>query len=161
MKKALFLLMLLAAAWALSACAPARGAMRDGYYTAEFSDFDQFGWKEFVTMYVNNNRIVSVDYDARNASGFVKSWDMAFMRAMRAQDGTYPNRYARGYAAMLLDYQNAEDIDALSGATYSCETFRALAAAAIDKAQAGDRTVALVERPSRAAQEPTGAGDSP
>ena len=50
--------------------------MQDGYYTAEAAEYSH-GWKEYVTICVMENQIVSVEYNAKNASGFIKSWDMA------------------------------------------------------------------------------------
>ena len=121
--------------------------MRDGYYTAETRGFDLYGWKEIVSIYVNNNKIVTVEYKAENASGFIKSWDMDYMRTMNAASGTYPNKYSRIYAADLLETQNPAKVDALTGATESFFVFRLLAEAAIARARAGDKEVALVDIP--------------
>ena len=37
--------------------------LKDGYYTAEMSDYSH-GWKEYVTICVMENKIVSVEYNA-------------------------------------------------------------------------------------------------
>ena len=123
------------------------GTLKDGYYTAEMSDYSH-GWKEFLTIFVRDGDIVSAEYNARNASGFIKSWDMAYMRAMNAVEGTYPNRYTRTYAAALLEKQNADEIDAVAGASTSYGTFGQLAQAVIDHAQAGDTSIAIVQSAS-------------
>jgi major membrane immunogen (membrane-anchored lipoprotein) len=136
---------LLGGVLALSSCEEAgRGPLRDGYYTAEARDFDSHGWKEFVTLGVDNGRINSVEYNAKNASGFIKSWDMDYMRAMNAADGTYPNEYTRYYGEQLLQKQDAAAVDALSGATHSYGSFNLLAGRALDKAKTGDTSVSLV-----------------
>ena len=44
--------------------------------------------------------IVSVEYNAENASGFIKSWDNAYMQTMLHTNGTYPNEYTRYYASL-------------------------------------------------------------
>ena len=116
--------------------------MTDGYYTAEMADFDEHGWKEFITIYIKDNKIISVDYEATNESGFIKSWDMDYMRVMNAADGTYPNEYVRLYSEALLNYQDPEKVQAITGATHSFHTFQALAAAALEQARAGDSEVA-------------------
>jgi major membrane immunogen (membrane-anchored lipoprotein) len=141
----------------LSACSgifsggfsPFRGGDRffDGYYTAEALFFDSYGWKEFVSVYINQGRIVTVDYDAKNASGFIKSWDMEYMRRMNASSGTYPNKYTRGYALALLNWQDPQQIDVLTGATDSYFSFKLLAAAVLNQARAGNRGVAFVAVP--------------
>lgn len=53
----------------------------DGFYTVEMSDYNN-GWKEFVTIRVSGNKIVTVEYNAKNSSGFIKSWDIPYMRNM-------------------------------------------------------------------------------
>jgi major membrane immunogen (membrane-anchored lipoprotein) len=121
--------------------------MADGYYTAAAASFDKHGWKEFVSIFVNNNRIVTVEYNARNESGFIKSWDIIYTRTMNAVNGIYPNKYTRIYASALLNRQDPGRIDALTGATDSWKIFQILAAAAIDHARAGDKKVAQVEIP--------------
>lgn len=120
-------------------------SMKDGYYYAETSDFDEHGWKEYITIYVANDTIITVDYNAKNASGFVKSWDMEYMTIMNGTDGIYPNRYTREYVEALLTLQDPYEIDAITGATHSYNTFQALAIKAIEHAYAGDESVAYVD----------------
>jgi major membrane immunogen (membrane-anchored lipoprotein) len=126
-------------------------AFRDGYYTAEMKDFDSYGWKEFISIQINNGYIVTVEYNARNISGFVKSWDPDYMRTMNASDGIYPNKYTRMYATALLSLQNVDFVEAISGATTSYYSFVRLAKAAIKQAREGSKQVALVDVP---AEEP-------
>jgi len=118
-------------------------SLQDGYYTAEEAEYYQ-GWKEFITIYVNNGRIVTADFDGRNSSGFVKSWDMDYMRIMTKTNGTYPNEYTRAYVSDLMTLQSTERIDAISGATGSYRSFKQLANAAIRQAKTGEGKVVFV-----------------
>jgi major membrane immunogen (membrane-anchored lipoprotein) len=127
----------------LVGCGKTEG-LQDGYYTAQASDF-HFGWKEYVTIIVKGGRIVSVEYNAENASGFIKSWDNAYMQTMLHSNGTYPNEYTRYYAGQLLDGQGEEEIDALSGATSSYGSFQKLEAAVLEQAKKGDSSIAIVD----------------
>jgi major membrane immunogen (membrane-anchored lipoprotein) len=136
---------LLVFALTLLSCSRESSALRDGYYTAETASFDSFGWKEFVTICVSNGKIITVEYNAKNHSGFIKSWDMDYMRRMGAVEGTYPNEYTRIYASELLARQTPDTIDAISGATESYAVFKLLAAAVIEKAKTGNTQVASVE----------------
>jgi major membrane immunogen (membrane-anchored lipoprotein) len=122
--------------------------LANGYYTAEAASFNRHGWKEYITIYVDNNNIVTVEYDAKNASGFPRSWDLDYMRVMVALEGTYPTAYGREYSMALLRLQKPEGIDALAGATESYNCFKILAATAISQARANNKDVALVELPS-------------
>jgi len=130
-----------------SACSEDAFNLHTGYYSAEAASFDSHGWKEYITIYVSDNKIVTVEYNARNASGFIKSWDLDYMRNMMAKSGTYPNEYTRAYAVSLLNWQDPDNIDAITGATHSYDSFRMLVEAAITQARAGDKQVAQVEIP--------------
>ncbi len=129
---------------ALFGCSRSRSSMQDGYFAAEMSDYAN-GWKEFVTIYVKDNQIISVEYNAKNSSGFIKSWDMAYMRNMNAKKGTYPNRYTREYGKQMIEKQSTENIDAVTGATTSYGTFKQLITAAVDMAKSGKNEMAIVE----------------
>ena len=71
MKRILALLLsLLLLVPALTACGG--GGLQDGYYTAQAAEFSH-GWKEYITIMVKGGSIVSVEYNAENASGFIRS----------------------------------------------------------------------------------------
>lgn len=118
--------------------------MQDGYYTAEAAEYSH-GWKEYVTICVMESQIVSVEYNAKNASGFIKSWDMAYMRNMNSVQGTYPNAYTRAYAAQLFKGQGENSVDMVSGASSSGRNFVELSAAVVERAKNGDTSIAVVE----------------
>ena len=128
----------------LVSCGRNGSALKDGYYSAEAAAFDEYGWKEYIAIRVSGGRIILVDYNAFNPSGFIKSWDMDYMREMNATDGTYPNAYTRHYARLFLEYQGIEGIDALSGASHSYPVFSALARAVLKNAREGNSKTALV-----------------
>ncbi len=118
--------------------------LQDGYYTAQAQEFSH-GWKEYVTIMVKGGSIVSVEYNAENASGFIKSWDNAYMQNMLHSNGTYPNEYTRYYAGQLLEGQGKGQIDAISGASSSHGSFKKLAAAVLEQAKKGDSDVVIVD----------------
>ena len=127
----------------LSACG-SKTDLQDGYYTAQAAEYSH-GWKEYITIMVKGGSIVSVEYNAENASGFIKSWDNAYMQTMLHSNGTYPNEYTRYYAGQLLAGQGNGTIDALSGASSSYDSFQKLAAAVLEQARKGDSSTMLVD----------------
>lgn len=127
----------------LAACGD-KGGLQDGYYTAQADQFSH-GWKEYITIMVKGGSIVSVEYNAENASGFIKSWDNAYMQNMLHAQGTYPNEYTRNYAGQLLEGQGEEPIDGLTGATSSHGSFQKLAAAVLEQARKGDSHTVFVD----------------
>jgi major membrane immunogen (membrane-anchored lipoprotein) len=137
---------LLAVSFLLPGCNNNRltGTLVDGYYTAETNVFDVNGWKEFISIYVSGGRIVSVEYNAKNASGLIKSWDPLYMQRMDEKAGTYPTEYTRIFSSSLLNRQDPDSIDAVSGATRSYEIFKLLAKAAVQQSRRGSRQVAFV-----------------
>ena len=137
------LLSLLMTAALLTACGGQAG-LQDGYYTAQMSEFSH-GWKEYITIMVKGGSIVSVEYNAENASGFIKSWDNAYMQTMLHSNGTYPNEYTRYYARQFQEDQNADSIDALTGATSSHSSFQLLSEAVLEQARQGDSSVRVVD----------------
>ena len=118
--------------------------LQDGYYTAQVAEYNN-GWKEFITIMVKGGEIVSVEYNAENASGFIKSWDNAYMQTMLRIQGTYPNEYTRYYGSQLLGSTGEIEIDAITGATSSYQSFQKLAAAVIEQARAGDSSTIIVD----------------
>ncbi|NCE64405.1 FMN-binding protein [Pseudoflavonifractor sp. 524-17] len=137
------LLSLLLMAPLLTACGGEAG-LQDGYYTAQAAEFN-FGWKEYVTILVKGGSIISVEYNAENASGFIKSWDNAYMQTMLHSNGTYPNEYTRYYANQFLEGQGEGGIDVLTGASSSYGTFQVLAQAVLEQARRGDSSIVIVD----------------
>jgi major membrane immunogen (membrane-anchored lipoprotein) len=130
---------------ALCGCANSEIELKNGYYTAEMAGYSN-GWKEFVTVHIKDDTILSVEYNAKNQSGLLASWDMAYMRKMSVAQGTYPNHYTRAYARQVIAKQSGESIDTVAGATLSGEKFRVLIAAALDMSRQGKNDVVIVQR---------------
>ena len=144
MKRILAILVaLLLMAPLMTACGDQEG-LQDGYYTAQASEFSH-GWKEYITILVKGGSIVSVEYNAENASGFIKSWDNTYMQNMLHSNGTYPNEYTRYYANQLLEGQGEGGIDAITGATSSYGSFQILAQAVLEQARVGDSSIVFVD----------------
>lgn len=143
-KRFLTAFLVLMLVFSLSGCKKQESRLVDGFYTVEMSDYNN-GWKEFVTIRVSGNRIVTVEYNAKNSSGFIKSWDIPYMRNMLDKKGTYPNRYTRTYAANFLAAQSDVGIDAVSGASVSGGNFQKMASLLMEKAGKGDDSLGIVE----------------
>ena len=142
-KKKIMLLAAVILSLCLAGCGSEKG-MKNGYYTAEMKEYD-YGWKEYVCIFVKNDKIVSIEFNAKNPSGFIKAWDNAYMENMKPVSGTYPNEYTRLYGSRLLESQDIEAVDAVTGATSSGEHFYKLVNAAMEQAREGNSEVAVVE----------------
>lgn len=142
MKKAVAFLIMACLVAAFAGCGSGN-KMENGYYTAEMEDFSH-GWKEYVCIYVKNDKIISAEFNAKDSSGFIKAWDNEYMRNMEAGTGNYPNKYTRGYVEQLIEGQKDTEVDTLSGATQSGSNFAKLIEAAIGQAKKGDSSAAIV-----------------
>ena len=143
MKRMVTIILALLLVAVLTSCG-GEDTLQDGYYTAQAAEYSH-GWKEYITIMVKDGSIVSVEYNAENPSGFIKSWDNAYMQNMFHVNGTYPNEYTRYYAGQLLEGQGKGRIDALTGATSSHSSFQKLAEAVLEQARKGDSSIMLVD----------------
>ena len=143
MKRIVMIVLALLLVAALTSCG-GENTLQDGYYTAQAAEYSH-GGKEYITIMVKDGSIVSVEYNAENPSGFIKSWDNAYMQNMLHVNGTYPNEYTRYYAGQLLEGQGNGGIDALTGATSSHSSFQKLAEAVLEQARKGDSSIVLVD----------------
>lgn len=64
------LLVVLATACLMTGCS---SGMKDGTYKAQFKDYDDHGWKDYVSITVKDGKTTDVDYDSMNADGTKKS----------------------------------------------------------------------------------------
>ena len=119
-------------------------ALKDGFYTAEMSDFSH-GWKEYLCIMVKDDSIVYAEFNAKNKGGYIKAWDNAYMQNMASVQGTYPNEYTRKYAAQLIEAQGTDGLDTVSGASHSGSNSQKLAAAVLERAAQGNSDTAVVE----------------
>lgn len=119
-------------------------SMKDGFYTAEMSDYS-FGWKEYLCIMVKNDTIVYAEFNAKDPSGYIKAWDNAYMKNMYSVNGTYPNEYTRSYVAQLIETQNSTEVDTVTGATSSGSNFSKLSYAVIEQAKKGNPDTIIVE----------------
>lgn len=144
MMKKLRLLLLCAVLFCSCTLSGCGSGLKNGFYTAEMSDYSH-GWKEYLCILVKDDTIVYAEFNAKNASGYIKAWDNAYMENMAAVSDTYPNDYTRRYVAQLIEKQRTDGIDMISGASSSGSNFLKLAAAVIEQASKGNPDTAIVE----------------
>lgn len=119
--------------------------LQDGTYRAEFSDYDEFGWKDFVEVTVSEGQLYEVVYDAENEDGTkLKSRDEGYKTEMESFNGTYPAKYDKDLINQFLQSGSADSVDTVAGATISTNNFKTLVVAAMRNAVDGDTDVAVV-----------------
>ena len=151
MKKTLFSITLLTLLTLLfSACVSEPAApLQNGSYSVTFDDFDSTGWKAYLILHVNDQKIENVEYDYIGSSangGRLKSKDSSYAEAMLSVAGTKPELYIRQLVDSLVTHQDPDKIEVVSGATTSTKDFIRFAKLAIEAAQKGDTSPITVSQ---------------
>lgn len=105
---------------------------RDGVFTGA-SPYDAYDYKHVVTIEIEDEEIVAVDYDEIKKDGKGKQGDSEYNEEMSAA-GTSPAVAYPVYERSLLEKQNMMEVDSVSGASYSLFRFRYAIAMALMKA---------------------------
>ncbi|WP_033829135.1 extracellular electron transfer flavoprotein PplA [Bacillus andreraoultii] len=123
----------------------AGGALKDGTYSLSEKDFDDNGWKVQFDMTVKDGKIAESNYNYVNADGKLKSEDKDYQKAMVEKSGTGPADYIPELNDQLVNKQNASQVEVVSGATHSSESFINYAQQLIQAAQKGDTTAIEID----------------
>jgi major membrane immunogen (membrane-anchored lipoprotein) len=131
----------------LNACQTQQNKLQDGYFTAKNLNYDKNGWQEYLTIFVNDGIITTVEFNAQNNSGFLRSWDMDYISEEHERTGVNPNYYPRLYASYLIALQDPSRIQSITGGRRTHEIFINLAKAAINQSLIGDLKIIEVDIP--------------
>lgn len=146
LKKKRYLAICVTAVLAMFMFTGCSGGMKDGTYRAEYKDFDDHGWKDYVSITVSDGKITEVDYDSVNDDGKKKSEDEAYREQMEPVSKTYPAKFYKELEDQLVDKQDLKKVDAVAGATNSSNDFKVLGMEALKAAKSGKTDTAVVER---------------
>lgn len=96
--------------------------LKDGTYKGS-TPYDDYGYKHEVKFKMKAGKMVSIDYDEVHRDGHAKQNDHVYGIRM-LQSGTTPSIAYPEYESGMLEKQNFNQIDAVSGATYSLYRFK-------------------------------------
>jgi major membrane immunogen (membrane-anchored lipoprotein) len=116
-------------------------------------DFDADGWKDYLTIFINNGLITTAEFNAINENGLLRSWDMDYLSRIHIKGQLNPNHYPRQYCSFLINLQDPGKVRPLEGGRRSHEIFVLLSKAAISYSRLGVNDIALVEIPARTASQ--------
>lgn len=105
-------------------------AWQDGTYDAQ-SDPDERGWMSQIQITVENGSISEVDFDEVNKEGASKTEDEEYGQNMEAETGVTPSEAHEQLEQQLIDTQNIDEVDVVTGATSTTEQFKELAEEAL------------------------------
>lgn len=96
--------------------------LKDGTYKGA-SPADDYGYRHEVTFEMKGGKMISIDYDEIHTEGHAKQHNEEYGREM-LQSGTTPAIAYPSYENQMLKKQDLNQIDAVSGASYSQYRFK-------------------------------------
>lgn len=112
----------------------------DGEYSLSEKNIDQTGWKTELTITVEDGKITESDFVYLNEDGELKIDDDEYQEQMADISGTGPQDFIPELNEALVETQDANAVEVVSGATSSSKSFQMYAAQLINAAQKGDTT---------------------
>ncbi|ADL08464.1 FMN-binding domain protein [Thermosediminibacter oceani DSM 16646] len=114
----------------------AKDGLKDGLYKASEADFDDHGWKAMAAVIVKDGKIQSVFFDEVNKEdGHYKSTDQEYAKNMEAKSGSTPTKAVEALSKSLVEKQNPEQVDSVTGATGTTTKFKDLMTKALSLAK--------------------------
>ncbi len=101
------------------------GELRDGTYTAR-TDADEHGYYGEIELVIRDARIAEVNYDEKDQEGTPKGEDYPYPLGPESEDR---------YEAQLVETQDPEEVDNITGATQTWERFKETAKDALEQAR--------------------------
>jgi len=98
----------------------------DGTFDAE-SEYDDNGWKGSIDIEVKDGKITKVNYNELNKDGEKKSEDDDYSASMEESSGISPKEAYGQLEKSLIEAQDPDELEAVSGATGSSGVFKDLA----------------------------------
>ncbi len=101
----------------------------DGTYKAEYADFDEYGWKETVTVKIKNGKVEVTNFDAisKEDEKKRKSDDEDYAAKMKEKAGT---TLVEAFDKLVKNFESADNdvtkIENVAGATVSSNDFKLL-----------------------------------
>lgn len=96
----------------------------DGTYRAEFADYDALGYKDFVEVVIQDNKVIDVFANAQSGlDGSYKLQNESLRAQMEGISNTYPEKFYTDLANQYLSNPKASEIEIVAGATESSNNF--------------------------------------
>lgn len=115
----------------------AGGELQDGTYKLEEKNYSN-GYRTVFTIVVKDGKITESNYDNVNEDGKSKQEDADYNKNMKAKSGTNPEAFIPELNEKFVEAQNPGDVEVVTGATHSSESFQNYAQQLVQAAQAGN-----------------------
>ncbi|WP_414839350.1 FMN-binding protein [Carnobacterium sp. TMP28] len=121
------------------------GELQDGTYKLEEKNLDENGWKVDFSLTVKDGEITESNYDSLNKEGKLKTEDEGYQAAMVEKVGTGPADYTPQLNDDLVAKGDPTEVEVVTGATHSSESFKTYAQQLVDAAEEGNTETIVVD----------------
>lgn len=118
--------------------------LQDGTYTLEEQNYSN-GYRVVFSITVADGKITESNYDNVNEAGDSKADDTEYNESMNEVSGTDPEAFIPALNESLVATQSAGDVEVVTGATHSSQTFQNYAQQLIQAAQAGNEETIMID----------------
>lgn len=130
----------------LTACNNADSSdLQDGTYVVEDQTFGGTGWQETLELVIRDGVIEDATWTSLNEEGLNKLDDEEYQETMTNVSGLGPQDFIPALESDLLDTQNPDDVEVISGATGTAEKFIDYANRALEAAREGNTDTIVVD----------------
>ncbi|MBS4462596.1 FMN-binding protein [Aerococcaceae bacterium zg-B36] len=119
-------------------------ALKDGEYKLE-SNADERGWAHSFTIVVKDGKITESKYDMVDKDGKLKSENEEYNKMMEEKSGASFAKAVEAYNKGLVEKQNVADVESVSGATSTYNSFAEYAKLLLEAAAKGNTETIKVE----------------
>lgn len=116
----------------------ATGDLQDGTYTLVEKNLDDNGWRTEFSITVVDGVITESNYDNVNEAGESKVDDADYQAMMSDKTGVGPQDFIPALNEQLVDTQDPAEVEVVTGATHSSESFVQYAEQLLDAAKEGN-----------------------
>ena len=117
---------------------PAEGGLQDGTYSLEELNFGETGWKESLEIIVADGEITDASFSSLDEMGNSKIDSDEYQEAMSNVVEVGPQEFIPALEDSLVDTQNPDDVEVVTGATSTSEKFKDYADQLVAAAEEGN-----------------------
>ncbi|MGT2715600.1 FMN-binding protein [Streptococcus respiraculi] len=121
------------------------GELKDGMYSAE-SAADERGYKIVHTITVKDGKITESKFDYEDKDGKMKSENEEYNKMMSEKAGVSAKEAIDKLNAGLVEKQDVEAVEVVSGATHTSEDFKKSTTALLAAAEKGDTAKVMLDK---------------
>ncbi|MGT2800220.1 FMN-binding protein [Streptococcus marmotae] len=121
------------------------GELKDGMYSAE-SGADDRGYKIVHTITVKDGKITESKFDYEDKDGKMKSANEEYNKMMSEKAGVSAKEAIEKLNAGLVEKQDVEAVEVVSGASHTSEDFKKSAKALLAAAEKGDTAKVMLDK---------------